>query len=156
MDKQKEKDEAARQEFLNRCVPVAQAIQKMIVEDGLEMGNLPGHQRTQDGREEHIAEGDRPEKYVNAAKKIMQLFLDHDLLFAEKELVFQLLKQPYDMLQDIVLTDSSRILNETMNALMGVGHYSELSYRKIDELVKKHHPKLSEEAIAKKQDAASS
>lgn len=149
MENQEKKDDAARQEFLKRCIPIAQAIQKMIVEDDLEMGQLPGHKRTPDGRELPIADQDRPEKYRTAAKKILQMFLDHDLLYAEKELVFQLLKQPYDMLQDIVLTDSARILNETLNGMMGITHHGELSFKKLDELTKKYHPKMSEEAVAK-------
>ena len=156
--KQMEKaNEKSRDEYLARCLPIAQAIQKMIVEDGLEMGNLPGRQMGPNGQPVPLKEGDRPEKYIEAAKKILKMFVDNDLLWLERELVFQLLKQPYDMLQEIVMTDSSRILNETLNAIMGISHYGELTFQKLDALTKQYHPKLSETAVEakSKEDAAS-
>lgn len=157
MKKMDEANEKARAEYLERCLPIAQAIQKMIVEDELEMGNLPGRQAGPNGQPMPVKDGDRPEKYVEAAKKIIKLFVDNNLLYLERELVFQLLKQPYDMLQDIVLTDTTRILNETMNSMMGISHYGELTFQMIDALTKKHHPKLSEQAVEanSSEDAAS-
>lgn len=134
------------QAMLARCIPIAKSIARMIVEDDLEMGDkLPGRRADQNGREVGIPPNERPEAYRKTAEKIMQAMLDANLLWAEKELVFQLLKQPYDLLQNIVLTDLQTSFSSGINRMFGIEVFSELTFQQIDEFVKKYPTKKDQE-----------
>lgn len=121
--------------MMTRCVPVAKAILRLIVEKDLKIGDraIP---RDGQGNVIPLAEGSRPPEYAEVAKEIQQIMLDNDLLWAERHMVFMLVRQPMDMLQNIVLTDLEATYQHGLCGLFGIEVFGELSLKMIDEFLK--------------------
>lgn len=138
--------QAMHDAMMSRCVLVAKEILKLIVSDDLGIGDTM-IQRDAEGNAVPMREDSRPQDYQDTAKKIQQLFLDHDLLWLERHMVFMLVKQPMDMLQNIVLTDLEKTYQDGICRMFGIEVFGELTFRQIDEALKKYHPKLSDKAV---------
>jgi hypothetical protein len=132
-----------------RCIPVAKEILRMIVEDNLEIGDTM-IQRDANGRAQPLQPGHAPDMYMDASRKIQDLMLKQNLLWAERHMVFMLVKQPYDMLESIVLNDLQktfenglcRVLAENVGA--DIQTIGEMSMEQIDGLFKKYPVKKKE------------
>lgn len=124
-----------KQAMMDRCIPVAKKILQIIVEDGLELGDvvIP---RDENGKVLPMSEQSRPAKYQEAAKKIQQAMLDANLLWMERHMVFMLVKQPMDMLQNIVLTDLETTYQRGICQMFGIEVFGELTFKQIDEFLK--------------------
>lgn len=128
--------DALNKAMLERCIPVAKKILKIIVERDLAIGetNVP---RDEQGNMRRMAEADRPEAYKEAAKEIMQTMLDSNLLKMEWNFVFQLVRQPAEMLFNIVMTDMDASYNRGICKMFGIEVPAELSTKMIDDFLKK-------------------
>lgn len=124
------------QMMMDRCIPVAKEVLKIIVDRDLEIGDkiIP---RDPFGKAQKLNESNRPESYKEAAVEIQKLMLSHDLLWAERELIFMLVKQPMDMLQNIVLGDMETSYQRGICNLFGIEVLGEQSLSMIDQMLKK-------------------
>jgi len=119
--KQQQKQEKERdrlhEETLARCIPIAKAINKIIVDRGLGMGDISNT---------------RPAEYLEAAKEIQELLLKENIYWGEKEFIFQLARQPLDMLNNFVVTDLQKTFESKVSEFFGVDTYSEMKMQDID------------------------
>lgn len=149
-DAREAKDKATQDVLLGRCVPIARAIMKLMIDDELDMGVLPSGGRGPDGKPLPMDPTERPQKYRDAAAKVLGMFKDAGLKWEEKELVFQLLKQPFDLLSDIVITDSNRTLNRAIARMFetkfDVEFMSQMTFNQVDAFVKEWPPKEADAA----------
>lgn len=143
-------DEAKRlnEEMLTRCVGVAKLIAKLIVDEDLQMGDIDGAKYDQQGK---LDMGSKlPEKYYEIAAKVQQAMLDANILFIERKLVFMLLRQPYDILQNLVTSGLEKTWDDGLNRILGslVGKdefsHSDFTLKQMDELLKQYPPKAKE------------
>ena len=80
MNKKEDKDLKKREEEgLDRCIPVAKKIIKIITNHDYKLGVL--------------SDKEKDEVFDPIAKEVIQLMVDKDLLYLEKDLVFQLVFQ---------------------------------------------------------------
>jgi hypothetical protein len=135
-----QQDENARlyKEAMDRCVPVAKAVLKIIGEDGLQIGDvvIP---RDQNGQPLPLAESNRPAEYVDAATRIQQLMLDANLKWSERHFIWMLVKQPMDMLQNIVLTDLDSTYQHALCKCFGVELLNDIDFKVVDSFVRKEN-----------------
>ena len=126
--------------MMQRGIPVAKEILKLIVEHDLSIGDqfIP---RDQEGNALPMSDSSRPPEYKDVAIKVQQLMLDHNLLWMERHMVFMLVKQPMDMLQNIVLTDLEKTYQDGLCRMFGIEVLGELSLQMIDEFLKAKPPK---------------
>jgi hypothetical protein len=125
--------------MMDRCIPVAKEILKIIVDASLTIGDtvIP---RNEQGQALPLEADNRPQEYKDAALKIQQLMLDHDLLWMERHMVFMLVKQPVEMLQNIVLTDLETSYQHGICRMFGIEVFGELSFKQIDKFLKADRP----------------
>ena len=123
------------QEMMDRCIPVAKAILKIIVDTDLAIGEklIP---RDGEGNAVPLSRENRPEEYQAAARKVQELMLEKNLKWMERNMVFMLVKQPMDMLQNIVLTDLETTYQAALCNMFGVEILSDLDFQKINEFCK--------------------
>ena len=75
-------------ERMKKMVPLARQVLEMIVEAELPMGDLHAHDN---------------EKFNSLAKNILQLMLENEVKYIDKDFLFQLCLQPIDMAKEVVL-----------------------------------------------------
>lgn len=140
--------ERMHDEMMERCVPVAKKILKIIVDLDLSVGDKM-IQRDQNGNVIPMKEGARPEGYVEAAKQIQELFLETNLKWMERHMIFMLVKQPMDMLQNIVLQDLETTYQESLCRMFGIRLLSDLDFKKINDFcaVQLTKPAVPEEVV---------
>ena|SRR3990167_1234984 len=75
-------------ERMKKMVPIARQVLEMIVDAELPMGDLHAHNN---------------EKFNSLAKNILQLMLENEVKYIDKDFLFQLCLQPIDMAKEVVL-----------------------------------------------------
>lgn len=135
LKKQQQLNDELKEAMLSRCIPVAKRILRLIAADELPIGDvvIP---RDASGRAMPMREGERPPEYQKAAKEIQQMMLDANLLWMERQMVFMLVKQPMDMLQNIVLTDLDSTFQHGLCKIFGVETFGEVTFKQVDEMLK--------------------
>uniref|UniRef100_A0A6H1ZIE8 Uncharacterized protein n=1 Tax=viral metagenome TaxID=1070528 RepID=A0A6H1ZIE8_9ZZZZ len=121
-DKQQKEKDNLHKEVLKRCVPIAKRINAIILEQDLGMGDITGT---------------RPQNYLLAAKHIQELLLEENVYWGEKEFVFQLARQPLDMLEKIVNGDLQKTFENKLCEIIGVGSFQEMRMKNLNDTFKK-------------------
>lgn len=137
---QQQTDAELHAEVMGRCIPVAKKILKIIVDRDLTLGDSIVTRDPQ-GRVLPMKQGERPEDYKEAALEIMQVMLDADIRWGERSLVFALVKQPMDMLSNIVTMDTDKTYQDAMCRMHGISIPMELSMQMVDAFCKQHQAK---------------
>ena len=75
-------------ERMKKMVPLARQVLEMIVEAELPMGDLHAHDN---------------EKFNMLAKNILQLMLENEVKYIDKDFLFRLCLKPIDMAKEVVL-----------------------------------------------------
>lgn len=120
MKKAQDENERLHQEALDACIPIAQEIFKIIVDSGIKMGD-----------------GDfmktRPKEYVEASKRIMQMMVERNVNWVDRNFIFQLVLQPISHFQSIILQDLQRTFEYQICNLFGVSSFDELKMQDVNE-----------------------
>jgi hypothetical protein len=99
--KKNQKDfEAEYQKRLDRCLPVAEEIMKMVVESKLPMGTL--------GDKKGEMKEDVRETYESFSAKVLAYMLNSNMHYMDKDFVFQLIFQPFEQVKNIVVNAVNR------------------------------------------------
>ena len=125
--KKKAKDDAKAEDLLHearleRCVPVAKAIVKFVGESA-----------------EAYAFGDAAQESDSTetlAKKIIELMVEADIKFSDREFIMQLAKQPLDFAKEAVDRGFGRSWQITLTGLFGKP-VTDVTITEIDALMKK-------------------
>jgi hypothetical protein len=126
-------DEKLHKERLDRCRPVAREVSALL--EGLQ---LP------------IGDDVQNEKaYEEASIKVLQLFLDRDVRWVDREFIFQLALQPMSFVKEIVSNSLQNSWNQTITGLFGK-KTSDLTMADVDNAMKKMS---EEEAVVEKLEA---
>ena len=88
---------------LERCVPVAKEVSAILEKLQLPMGD-----DVQESKE-----------YNDAAVQILQLFLDRDVNWVDREFIFQLALQPLSFVKDLVTNSLQNSWTHTLTGLFG-------------------------------------
>ena len=110
-------------EALEQCIPIAQEILKVILEE-----NIPF---------ENLNDGKRPEEAQKANKRIQELMLEKDIEFQRRHLPFQLAMVPLEYLKSIVLADLEMTYEQYLTKLIGVETYADMKFSDLDKAIKK-------------------
>lgn len=93
LKKQEEERKNATKERDLRCVPVVKSILKLIAEADLPLGN-----DVSDGKGGYSKE--TTDKYDVVNKKVLEIMLEADINFTDKNYIFQLLAQPIAIIRE--------------------------------------------------------
>ncbi len=113
-------DDTPTLEQMARLKPLVAEIQTLIGDYNLPVGN-------------NTPEED--DAYFPAAEKILQMMVDRDIKFADKEKLFQLLHQSVDKLKVIVMGSLHRSFNKAMDIKWGIP-FDEVGMKLLDETIK--------------------
>lgn len=120
LQKQLDENEALHQEMLDKCIPIAQEVFKMIYESGMKMGD-----------------GDfvktRPPEYIEASKRIIDMMVEKNISWIDREFIFQLALQPLSHIKSIVMQDLQRTFEHQICSVFGVTSFDELTMKQIQD-----------------------
>lgn len=131
--KEEEKAKLEAQKDLAKFIPIAKKLLKIVLEADLEIGQVD-------------VVKERSEAYAKVAKQIMELFLDENIRYVDKEFVFQLATQPLQLIQQVVMTDLGRSLKLAMASAMGVDSFDELDFKTMDRVWKEYAEKRNQKS----------
>lgn len=96
---------------LERCVPVAKEILKMVVEADLPMGEFSD--------KKGVMNDDIRNTYESFSAKVLAHMLQSNICYMDKNFIFQLILQPFDQTKEIVLNAVSKSFERTEEILFG-------------------------------------
>jgi len=141
MEKEQKDQEALRleaqkqaEEDLKKFVPIAKKILRIVVDADLDIGNVD-------------ITSSRPEKYAECARQIMEVMLEADIRFVDKEFPFQLAMQPLTFVQRIVMLDLTKSYNLAQAAAMGCDELDEVTFKTLDTVWKQYAEKKKQEKL---------
>lgn len=114
-------NEDLHKEEMDRCVPIARKVLELMAEGVTEMGDITGTQ---------------PQGYKDIAVKVQQLFLEKNIYWVERQFIFQLLFQAFEMTRDITLNNLAKSFNFASQKMWGK-EMDEIKFTDIDEILKR-------------------
>jgi len=120
------KKEADRlhEERLERCIPVAKEVINIIANSTLKMGDLHAHDN---------------DAYNAVSKDIIALFLKENVHFQDKDFIFQLAMQPFQVVRDISVNSLGRSLDMVINKVFGK-EWQEVTMQELDSKLRGTRP----------------
>lgn len=118
-----ESDEGAKlnQERLDRCIPIAKAINKVLQESDAFIGDI--------SPEERLA------KYKEIAGNVIEIMRLAEVRYVDMNFIFQLAAQPVDSTKDLVTTSVIHSFNMAEQKLMKKD-YMDLTLQDLDDILK--------------------
>jgi len=95
--------EKAHEERLEKCVPVAREILKLVLS---KVDSYPMGDKAQDSQEND-----------DLSKEVLQLMLDHNIRWVDRQFVLQLALQPMSFVKDVIDTALGRTWEVTLTGL---------------------------------------
>ncbi len=125
--KEKEADDLSQQS-LDRCLPVAKAILKIIAENDVYLGDLNDDKGEM---KENINEC-----YMKVAKQVLDVMLTHNLRYMEREYCFQLAMVAFEQTKDKVMNSLSMSFENCNTKLFGKD-FMDVTLSDMDEILQR-------------------
>ena len=122
MKGQIKRDDKEHKKSLEKLIPIAEYVLKLMTEYKCPMGDITGTQ---------------PEEYKVIALKIQQKFLDENVKWVDRQFVFQLAQQTFDFVRDTTLNHLDKSFNFASNKLWGGKDMLDLTMKDIDDVLKR-------------------
>lgn len=117
---QEKENDKLHQERLERCIPVAREISSIIEKAQLPLGDDVQHAK----------------EYEKASIAVLELLLERNVRWVDREFIFQLALQPVTFVKDIVTTSLQNSWTHTVAGLFGK-KTSELTMSEVDNALRK-------------------
>lgn len=125
MKKQQEKADKAEKEsnnvMLEKLMPIAKEVLKLVYEADLPLGRIEDMQT-----EEAIA------KFEEVERKVQQMFVEHNIRWVDKDMVFQLAAMPLDKLKSNTINTLYRSYEAIQCRQFGVSAFDDLRFQDLD------------------------
>ena len=119
-NKEKEIKDLTKERDLE-LIPVARGILRIISEADLALGNLHAHDNS---------------KYDAAAKQILELLLKYNVKYVDKDYVFQLVLQPFEIVREVVSKSLSVSFDRSLERSFGK-EFRQVTLGDLDKVLKK-------------------
>ena len=119
----KEKD--LTKDRLVKLAPLAQQIIEMITEAKLPIGDVHAHDNA---------------KFDHVAGKVLQIFLENEIKYSDKEFMFQLVLQPFDVIRETVVLSLKKSMDIVMERLL-TKDFRDVTTKDMDDVMRRPKPR---------------
>lgn len=107
-------------ERMEKLLPIAKEVVRIIAGNNLPMG---------DNKDLDI------KRYDSVSKDVLQYMLDNEVKFSDKEFLFQLVLQPFDLVKETIFLSLKNNLDSAMNKVLKKD-FREITLKDIDVILK--------------------